>query len=167
MFIEAKKLIGLPIAALDTQSKIAEIQKILVDPNNGNVLGFLVSSGGIFAPKKVVSAIDIRDWDKNGLVIDSIDNMIEPNDIVRIKDVLDQKIDLLGMKAKTESGKNLGSIENFLIETETNCVIKYYLKDLVSKARIYPAEKVVRIEKQAIIFSDDVEIPTGATEAAA
>ncbi|MGA2666729.1 MAG: PRC-barrel domain-containing protein [Patescibacteria group bacterium] len=167
MFIEAKNLIGLPIAALDTQSKIAEIRKILVDPESGSVLGFLVSAGGIFSPKKVISSVDIRDWDRNGLVTESPNNLINPIDIVRIKEVLTQDFDLFGLKAKTESGKNLGSIENFLIETETNCVIKYYLKDLVLKARIYPAEKVVRIEKNAIIFMDDVEIPSGVAGAAA
>ncbi len=167
MFIEAKNLIGLPIAALDTQSKIAEIRRILVDPESGSILGFLVSAGGIFSPKKVISSIDIRDWDKNGLVTESSNNLIEPSDVVRMKEVLTQDFDLFGLKAKTESGKNLGSIENFLIETETNCVIKYYLKDLVLKARIYPAEKVVRIEKNAIIFMDDVEIPSGVAGAAA
>ena len=162
MFIEAKKLIGLPIAAVDTQSKVGEINQILIDPNNGNLLGFLVSSGGIFSPKKVLSVTDIREWDPNGIVTESINNLVEAAEIVRIKEILSRKIILLGMRAKTESGKGLGVVEDLLIDTDGQCVAKYYLKDLLGDARIFTADKVVKIDKQ-IIFSDDVaEPPAGA-----
>jgi uncharacterized protein YrrD len=163
MLIEAKKLIGLPIAALDVASKIAEIQKILVDPNSGNVLGFLVSAGGLFSPKKIVSAVDVREWDPNGLITDSVENLVDPKEIVRVKEVLDQKIDLFGMKAKTKKGKNLGNIEDFLIDTATTTVMKYYIKDLVLKSRVFPSDKVIKIEKGTVIFDDDLaEMPSDA-----
>jgi len=165
MLIEAKKLIGLPIAANDSQSKIAEIEKILVDPNGGNVLGFLVRPGGFFSLRKVISTVDIREWDPNGIVTETIDNLVVEDEIVRIKEVLDQDIDLFTMKAKTKSGKKLGAIEDFLIDTATTCVIKYYLKDLVSGSRVFPADKVIKIEKNTIVFEDDTsEVPSaGAT----
>lgn len=168
MQIEAKKLIGLPIAANDTQSKIAEIEKILVDPNNGNVLGFLVRPGGFFSLRKVISAVDIREWDPNGIVTETINNLVGEDEIVRIKEVLDQDIDLFTMKAKTKSGKRLGAVEDFLIDTATSCVMKYYLNDLVSGSKVFPADKVIKIEKNVIIFEDDTaEIPAGAQGAAA
>lgn len=167
MYIEAKKLINLPVAAMDTQSKIGEIRQILVDPENGRLLGFEVATGGILSPKKILATTDIRDWDPNGIVTASIDNLVNADEIVRIKQILDKKIFLLGMKAKTEAGKNLGAIEDLLIDTETECVAKYYLKDLLGKARVFPAEKVVKIDK-AIIFSGDVaEPPAGAAGVAA
>ena len=167
MFIEAKKLIGLPVAATDTQSKVGEIRQILVDSSNGNLLGFLVSSGGIFSPKKVLSMSDIRDWDPAGLVTDSIENLVEPKEIIRIKEVLDKKINLLGIKAKTESGKSLGIVEDLLIDTDGQCVAKYYLKDILGKARVLSTDKVIKIDKQ-IVFSDDiVAVPPGAAGAVA
>ncbi len=162
MYIEAKKLIGMPVAATDTQSKVGEIRQIIVDPENGNLLGFLVSSGGIFSPKKVLSITDIRDWDPKGIVTESIDNLVSAEEIIRIKEILDKKINLLGMRAKTESGKGLGVVEDLLIDTDNQCVGKYYLKDLLGDARVFGSEKVQKIDT-AIIFSDDVaEPPTGA-----
>jgi len=161
MFIEAKKLIGLPVAATDTQSKIGEIRQVLIDPENGRLLGFLVTAGELFGPKKVLSVIDIKEWDPNGIVVDSIENLIGKSEIVRIKEILKQKIFILGMKAKTESGKSLGEVEDILLDTDTESVIKYYLKDLM-QSRVFPAEKVVKIEKE-IIFSDDTaEVPPDA-----
>ena len=162
MFIEAKKIIGLPVAAIDVGSRIGEVAQILIEPENGTLLGFLVKSGGIFSAKKVLSAVDIRDWDPNGLVTESIDNLVPPSEIVRIKEVLDKNIILIGMAAKTESGKSLGSVEDLLIDTDTNSVAKYYLKDLLGNSRVLTADNVVKIDK-TIIFSDDVaQIPPGA-----
>lgn len=167
MFIEARKLIGLPVAAMDTQSKIGEIREILVDPENGRLLGFLVQTGGLLSAKKALSIVDIKDWDPNGLVTESVENLVEPKEIIRFKEVLDKKIFLLGMKAKLESGKGLGVVEDLLIDTDTECVAKYYLKDLLGNSRVLPSDKVVKIDK-VIIFSDDVaEIPPGAAGVAA
>lgn len=162
MFIEARKLIGLPVAAMDTQSKIGEIRQILVDPENGRLLGFEIATGGILNPKKILATTDIRDWDPNGIVTASIDNLVESKEVVRIKEVLDRKIFLIGMKAKTESGKGLGMVEDLLIDTDTECVAKYYLKDLLGKARILTADKVIKIDRQIIFADDTAEIPPGA-----
>lgn len=166
MFIEAKKLIGLPVAAFDTQSKIGEIRELIIDPENGHLMGFLVqaksASWRIFSAGKILSEVDIREWDPNGIVTAKEENLVEPEEIVRINDILNKKISIIGMGAKTESGKSLGNVENLLIDTDTSTVAKYYLKDLLGKSRIFTSEKVVKIDK-FIIFSDDVaEIPTNA-----
>jgi len=172
MFIEAKKLIGLPVAAQDVQAKIGAIRQIIVNPDNGNLLGFLVSAGGpaswrIFAPQKVLSVNDIREWDSKAIITESIDNLVEASEIIRIKEILDKKIILLGMRAKTESGQGLGIVEDLLIDTDNQCVEKYYLKDLLGDARIFPSNKVIKIDK-VITFSDDVvEPPAGAAGAVA
>lgn len=162
MTIEARKIIGLSVAALDTQSKIGEISQILIDPNNGNLVGFIVVTGGILSPKKVLSITDVRDWDPNGIVTSSIDNLVDSKEIIRIKEILDKKIFLLGMRAKIESGKNLGVVEDFLIDTENQSVIKYYLKDLLGNSRIFLSNKVVKIDHQIIFADDTTEVPTNA-----
>lgn len=171
MFIEAKKLIGLPVAAEESQSKIGQISQIVIDPENGRILGFLVKTGGsaswrIFAPTLALSIVDIKEWDPNGLVTESVDNLVNPNEIIRLKDVLDKNIDFLKMSAKTEAGKSLGQIEDLLIDTDTETIAKYYLKDLLGKSRVLPAEKIIKVDKQ-IIFADDVGEPGGAVGATA
>jgi len=167
MFLEAKKLIGLPLAAEDIQAKVGEIAQIVIDPENGRLLGFLVKTGGLFSPTLALSIVDVRAWDPNGLVTGSIENLVPSKEIIRLQNVLEKKIDFLKMSAKTESGKGLGIVENLLIDTDTETVTKYYLKDLLGKSRVLGADKVVRVDKQ-IIFTDDVGEPSvGAVSATA
>lgn len=161
MMIEAKKLIGLPVAAIDSESKIGETKEIVVDPETGKLLGFLVKTGNVFSHTLALSTSDIKEWDPNGLVTESLENLVEPMEIIRIKDVLDKNQLILNMHAQTESGKSLGVCENFLIDTETESIIKFYLKDILGKSRIFPADALVKIDK-ALIFKDDTtEIPSG------
>jgi len=167
MFIEATKLIHLPIAAVDTESKIGSIDNIIIDPENGALMGFLVSTGGILSSKKVLSAVDIRDWDPNGIVTASAENIVEIDDIVRIKEVVDNKIFLLGMPAKTEGGNGLGKVEDLLIDTDTQAVAKYYLNDFAGNERVISANNVVKIDKQVVFKDDVVEIPSGGQTAVA
>lgn len=164
MFIEAKKLIGLPVAALDTQSKVGEIHQVLIEPENGHLLGFLVSTGEFLGAKKVVSVIDIKEWDPNGLVVNSVEDIISKGEVVRIKEVLRKKIFILGMKAVTDTGKSLGSVDDILIDTDTESIVKYYLKDLMG-SRILPQEKVIKIDKEIVFSEDGSEVPTNAAEA--
>jgi len=153
MMIEARKLIGLPVAAEDSLSRIGAISQIVIEPENGQVLGFLVATG-LFAPPKTLSIMDIKFWDQNGLVTEYEENLVPIEEIIRIKNIVQEKINLLEMSGETESGKSLGNIEDLLIDTENTCVVKYYLRDLLGKARIFTADKVIKIDKK-IIFADD------------
>jgi len=167
MFIEAKKLIGLPVAAMDTESKVGVISKIIIDPKNGNLMGFLLKKENILSSSLALANSDISEWDPNGLLTPTIDNLVKPEEIIRLNEILQNNFDLFGLKAKTQSGKKLGQVDNFLIDSETSYVMKYYLKDLILGDRVFSSDKVVKIDK-VIVFTDDVEqIPTSAEGATA
>ncbi len=155
MTIEASKLIHLPIAAEDAMAKIGIITQIVIDPENGRILGFLVKTG-FFGPPMALSIIDIHFWDKDGIVTKKEENLVPVTEIIRIQKVVDRKINLINMPAKTETGKSLGIVEDFLIDTETASITKYYLRDILNRTRIIAADKVVKIDKE-IIFVDDKE----------
>lgn len=162
MFIEARKLIGLPVAAMDSGAKVGNIGQIVIDPVNGRILGFLIRGGGFFSAMKALSIVDIREWDPNGLVTNTYENIVEPKEIIRLNEIYELNINFLELSAKTESGKSLGKVEDLLLDTETETVAKYYLKDLLGNSRVLSSDKVIKVDKN-IIFADDVgEIPTGA-----
>jgi uncharacterized protein YrrD len=163
MLIEAQKIIGLPIASLAEQAKIGEIKVVFVDLETAIVLGFGVRQG-YFSKRKVVSLLDVKEWDPNGMVINSEEDLVLPEEIIRIQQIISNNDYLIGKIAETESGKKLGQVINFLIETETGAVTKFYLEDLLGNARIFPKEKVVRIDKTIVFTDDEGEVKSGAIE---
>lgn len=168
MFIQASNLLKLPVAALDSQRKIGEVDKIVINPENGEIIGLLVKTGGFFKSFKLLSSQDIIDIDKNGAVTKNEENLLEIEEIIRAKKILEKKITVLGQRAITKSKKSLGKISDLLIDSETLAITKYYISSLFEE-RIIPADKVLKITKEAVVFSDDVieETPVAEAEGAA
>jgi len=159
MIIEATKLIGLPVAAEDALSRVGAVKQIVIDPEDGQILGFLVATG-FFSPDQALSAMDIKYWDKNGLVTGYEENLVDVSEIVRMKAVVDKNINFLEMSAETASGKSLGQVEDLVIDTDTSSVVKYCLRDMLGKSRVLTSDKVVKIDKKIIFMDDEGEIPS-------
>ncbi len=157
MYIQASKLIGLSVGNLDTRSKIAEIKQIFVDIKKGEIIGFLCKTGGFFGSRKIISINDVLDFDKNAIIIRSEDELSDLDEIIRIKKIIDKDLFIIGMKARTESGEDLGKVYDFIFDSEELKITKYYLGGIFTE-KILPAKKVVKIDenKHEIVFSDDV-----------
>lgn len=154
MLILSTTLKKLPVIAPGT-GKLAELGDPIANPVNGKILGFTIGESGFFSRPHIISITDIIALDKRVVVINNPESIVPPKEVVRIKKTLDSKIKLVGNKARTESGVNLGRINDVLINTEPPMIVRYYIHHIL-RDRILPAEKVVRITRKAIIFSDDV-----------
>ncbi len=148
------QLINLPIGSTEEQAKIGSIKDIIVNPDNGEILGFKVTPEGFFAKDKILSKVDIIDCDNNGIVVKDADSLVELQEIITIKNIIKQNISLINSKAVTESKENLGKINDLLIETSDFYILKYYIKGLWQD-KILPGDKVVKIKKGEVIFAND------------
>jgi uncharacterized protein YrrD len=155
VLIQAKDVLNKPVFAQDIEDTVGIISDIIVDPENGKIVAFSVAR--FLQKPKIVSEVDVLDLTQDGLLINSENALVFPSELVRIKEIIDRGIKIINSKAVTESKKSLGIIEDFLIDTETAGVVKFYIKGgLLSPSVVLPIEKVVKIEKGKIIFSDDI-----------
>ncbi|MEM2145965.1 MAG: PRC-barrel domain-containing protein, partial [Candidatus Jordarchaeaceae archaeon] len=83
--------------------------------------------------------------------------LINPENGKLINSPTEKGVNLLNKPAVTETNQKLGKIEDFLIDTETQSAVKFYIKGgLFSPSLILPYEKVVRIEKNKVVFSGNI-----------
>lgn len=153
---------------MDTSRKIGTVKQFIFNPDDGSLLGLLVSTGGWFSKNMVLSAQDIIDFDRNGIVTKLEENLVGVDSIVRVKNVLRDRISVLGQNAITESKNRIGKISDLLIDTETLCIVKYYIHGFIQE-KILPANKIIKITPKAVIFSEDVvqQTPSAEIEGAA
>ena len=164
MYIQATQILKKPIVAFDIKKTVGNINKIIVNPENGKVLAFLVFR--LFQKPKLVLLEDVLELSQNGILINNEESLISPIEVIRVDSLLRQRIEILNMKAKTKSGKYLGRVEDYLIDPQTSSIAKFYLKgSIFSSSLILPMDKVVEIKKNTVIFSDDLIESQGATEA--
>lgn len=154
MFLTISKIYKLPVASLEEKTKIGQVNQVIFDPTNGNILAVMVKTKAIFAKDLFLSANDILDFDQKGIVTKSQENLLESSQLVKVEDALKQRTSIIGQKALAESGKKLGIIYDLLIDTSSLKIYKFYIHNIWREI-ILPLDKVVRIEKKAVIFSDE------------
>ena len=155
MFLEASKILNKPLAALEEQSKIGDICDILIDPEKGQVLGYLVKSG-LFSGLKVLPFSDLASYDDEGMVAKSQENLVECESIERIAKSMKDNIKILQAPVRTENGQNLGKVTDFIIDTQLGTITKYMVEGLTDQ-RIIPSDQIVEITPAEILVKDEMQ----------
>ena len=159
MLLQASQIVGLPVGATDTQAKIGTVDQVVVDPDSGTLLGFIVKTG-LFG-RKVLSYHDVTGIDHAAVLVRSEDVILPSEEVAPIDKALRDKRPLIGQKVVTEGGTKLGRVVDLVINTDTGLATKLYISHLLEE-RIVPADKVVKVTKEHVIVKDDVVLGRGA-----
>ena len=161
MLVSGNRLIGTPILSMQAAGQIASISSIIVDPNTLKILAFHLSGPLVnHAKANLIDVKSIREYSRFGCIIDSADELIEPEDVIKIKEILDLNFDLIGLKVETKKGSKLGKVSDFTVTTEDFMVQQIIVKRPIMKALIdpeltIPRREIVEITDYKIIVKDE------------
>ena len=126
-------LINRPVLSLRTGTVVATATTPIINPNNLKIEGFYCDDR--FNKEKLILLYqDIRDLISQGFVINDHDVLSDPGDIVRLKDVLELKFDLIGKPVETVSKMKVGKVSDFATEVTTMYVQKLYVSQPIYKS---------------------------------
>lgn len=137
MLIEGSKLLKYPILSLHTASRIAEVKGLVIDPNFLKVVAFEISA----VPSKqrlFLEASSVREFSKMGMIVDSDEEFVEKDDVIKLKETIDLGFSLDNMKVVSKKKAMLGRIEDFIINTEDFQIMQLIVKRPIYKALIDP-----------------------------
>ena len=160
MLLQISTIIEKPINSMETRIRAGIVKNIVVNPQNGQLMALVVRAG--FPTKqKILPIQDILSVGPGMVIIRDDSAIVEPDEIVRVNEILKQKIKIMGGSVRTQSGTRLGKVYDVLIDTQTAVIAKYYVRasmtGLTQADRIIPANKVVAITREAIVVRDDFE----------
>ncbi len=120
MLINNSRLIGCPILSLHIGGRIANVTETIVDPNTLKIVACRVD-GPLVGREigEILPMASVREFSRLGMIVDSGDEFVEADDVVRIKELLELNFSLLGLKAETKKGRKLGKVSDFTVEPES------------------------------------------------
>lgn len=120
MLINNSRLVGCPILSLHIGGQIARVVETIVDPNTLKIVACRVD-GPLVGREvgEILPVSSIREFSRLGMIVDSADDFVEADDVVRIRDLLKLNFSLLGLKAETKRGSKLGKVADFTVEPES------------------------------------------------
>ncbi len=162
MLILSEAIYGKKIMSIHAGGPIASLQDAVIDPKDLKIIGFSVGARGL-KYYSVVHSGDIREWGPLGAIVNSEDAIMEVDEnMPKIKELAEANFKLEGIGVRTESGKRLGKVRNFVFETEGYFVVKLYVENrgllsLVNGTRVIERDSVVNVTKKFIVVADDLQ----------
>jgi len=163
MLIYNSKLINLPILSVQDSGRIATIVKSIIDPDSLKIIAFRAYGAVNEDGGNILDVKSIREYSNLGIVIDSRDEFVKDDDVVKIAKVLELGFDLNGLKVVTKKGSRLGHIIDFTV-TDDNFSVQQLIvkrpsyKSFWDSELTIPRTEVVEVTDDKIIVRDEEKV---------
>lgn len=168
----SQSLINRPVLSLRTGTTVAMALAPIINPNNLKIEGLWCQDRFKKNQRLVLLYQDVRDVLPRGIVVNDHDVLTEPEELVRLKEIMDLGFELLGKPVVTVSKERVGKVTDYATEVETMYIQKLYvgqslIKSLTGGSLSIDRSQIVEITNRRIIINDlHKTIPVGATAVA-
>jgi uncharacterized protein YrrD len=155
--VKATDVIGRRVMAREGGQEIGKVADIFVDPAGKQVLGFLISTGGL-GGKKAAPWAALQAIGPDSVVLDSVGSVVKPDKVPEIKEILDKELAVRGLQLHTTQGKTLGKIEDFRFDEQSGAIEGFELSGGVfGHKSILPAPPSIELGKDVAFVAPEVE----------
>jgi len=154
----SSSLLNQPVMSLRTGSPVATAIAPIIDPNNLKIEGFYCVDR--FSGEQLVLLYqDIRDIIPQGFVVDDVDSLSEPGELVRLEKLMRLGFDLIGKPIQTVSKEKVGKVSDYAVETTTMYIQKIYatqslLKSFTGGSLSIDRTQIHEITDKRVIIND-------------
>lgn len=163
MLYLSTKLYNIPLLSLRSAGRIGTVIEPIINPHNLHIDGFYCQ---IPAHKTnlVLLDIEVRDLSPKGIIIDDNRNLSEPEDLVRLKSILQINFKILEKPVLTDK-KKIGKLTEYAIDQQSLFIQKLYVQppiwQSVNQHRLtFDRNSVVEVTDTHIVVSGPEEKST-------
>jgi sporulation protein YlmC with PRC-barrel domain len=121
------------VLSLRTGTPIATIIAPIINPDNLKIEGFYCEDR-FDKSQLVLLCQDIRDLLPKGFVVNDHDVLAQPEELVRLKKVMDIDFSLIGKQVVTVDKQKVGKVSDYATETGSMFIQKIYVSQSILKS---------------------------------
>ena len=161
MILLGSALTGYPVMSLQTGSKLGDTTHPLIDPADLSIVAYTLN-GSFTNDTMLVRLADVRELSDIGFIVDSVDELITPTDVIRIKQLSGLGFTLNGIMVRDTRGRKLGKVIDYTIETTTfliqQLIVRRPLIHRLNDAElVIHRSHIVEINNDSIVVQSQVE----------
>ena len=154
----ASELILKPVIMKREHALVGIVEDLVMNPDNGELVGILVREGFGKKNLKTLATKDIISITTDYYLISEYESLGELDEIVRVKKVLELGIKLVGSKVVTVLGIVLGRVRDYTVNTKSLHLDKLYVDQGVfrplARELLISFPQIVSIEKDVVTVAD-------------
>jgi uncharacterized protein YrrD len=156
MLVLGTRLNETPVMSLQTGTRLATTGTALIDPANLKIVAFELEGPLLHEKPSFLRVAEIREISGVGMIIDSSDDLIGLDDVIKIKALYELGFKLIGMNVIDEHKKKLGKVDNYTLETGSFVIQQLnvkrgILRGLTDTGLLIHRSQITEINDDAII----------------
>lgn len=161
MLINGSKLISCPILSLHIGGVIAHVTEPIINPDNLKIIGFKVEGKIIRENDANILPIEsIREFSRMGMIVDSIDELVNATDVIKIKKALDIDFKLVGLRVVTRQNARIGKVSDYTVHIgdwsiQQLVVQRPVLKSFLDPELIIARNRIVEVDDERVVIKDE------------
>ncbi len=128
----SKGLTNQQVLSLRTGGQVAVAIEPIINPNNLKLEGFYCQDR-FSRSRLILLAQEIKDQLPHGFVVNDHEVLAEPNELVRLKPVLDLGFKLIGKTVVSSNKNRIGKVNDYAVDDATLYVQKIYVSQSLTK----------------------------------
>jgi uncharacterized protein YrrD len=119
MLLTGSQLIGTPVMGLQTGKELARTSVAVINPHNLSVIAYLVEGQHLDHTPSYLRIVDIRELGSLGMIVDSSDEFVEPDDIINDKAIYELGFTLEGKHVIDDRGTKIGKVTDYVVDVDS------------------------------------------------
>lgn len=116
MLIVESQLLSVPVMSLQTGTELARTASAVIDPRTLKVIAYELEGPLLDTHPSFLRIEDIRELSDIGMIVDSSDEFVGLDDIIKLKEVYELHFSLVGLVVLDDKKHKLGKVSGYTVE---------------------------------------------------
>lgn len=156
MLVLGSRLLNTPVMSLQTGTRLASTVAPIIDPANLRILAYEVEGPLLSENPSFVRTADIREYGRLGMIINSNDELIGLEDVIKIKKVRELEFNLIGLSVIDDHKRKLGKVSDYTLDTGDFMIQQLHvrrglIKGLTDTGLLIHRSQIIEINNTSVI----------------
>jgi uncharacterized protein YrrD len=117
MLILGSRIANTAVMSLQTGTRIGQAIRPIIDPATLKIYAYEIDGPLLDEHPSFLRTSDIREMGAVGMIVDSSEELVTLNDVIKLKELHELQFPLLGMTVIDDMRHKLGKVEDYTLET--------------------------------------------------
>lgn len=155
MLVTSSQISDTPVMSLQTGTTLAITKDAIINPANLKIIAYELGGDNLDIKPSLLLISDIREFGDMGMIVNSSEEFVSPDDIIKLKPLYEQKFNPIGKHVKDTDHKKVGKVIDYTIDPGSFIIQQLNVKRPLLQS-LHEAERL--IHRSQIVEINDHEI---------
>lgn len=160
----SREIIGLPLIDISTGTELGVVKVCLFSLDEKRLLGFIIGDRGHSEHRFGLALDDVRSIGQDSITVEAVECLVKFDDVsLTLGDASTNELLAVGKRVVTESGRDVGTVKDAVIDIVTGSVIGYevsesVIQDILQGRNFISSESITTVGDEVVVVPDIMTI---------